>query len=91
MSKSDSWENNFKMSDKMVPTRIKGPVLGFCGKTADNMLNFALMVDIVTKKGKHKDLYKKKDDLEDLKKAKFTKRLLISIVKMRQDLSWGLG
>jgi hypothetical protein len=59
----DSWENNFKMSDKVVLARVKGSALGFCWNITDNKLNFALVVDIVTKKGKQKDLNKIKDNL----------------------------
>jgi hypothetical protein len=82
----ESWENNYKMSDKMVLARVEGSALGFCQDITDNKLNCALVVDIVTKK-EQRSLYMKKDNLEDLKKAKFAERLLISFVEM-MDLSW---
>jgi hypothetical protein len=76
-----------KMSDKSVLAKFESPALGFPQNNSDIILNSALVMGIITKKGKLRDLHKKKDNLEDLKKAKFARRLLISIVKM-MDLSW---
>jgi hypothetical protein len=58
----DFWDKskNVKMSDKVL-ARVKGSALGFCWNITDNMLNFALVVDIVTKK--HEELNKIKDNL----------------------------
>jgi hypothetical protein len=61
----ESWENNFKMSVKMVLARAKGSALGLCWNISDNMHNSALVVGIVTKKGKQKNLNKAEDNLVD--------------------------
>ena len=69
----ESWENNFKMSVKMVLAWAKGSALGLCCRNiSENVNNFVLVVDIIAKKDKHEEFNKIEDNL-------VAKRLVIGI------------
>jgi hypothetical protein len=69
-------------TDKRVLARLGDSVLGHCWNTTEDIITFTLVVDIATKKDKVKGLNKiiTKENLSELKKIKFTKRLVPSIV-----------